>query len=59
LDKLFPDGDRVVAVATRDLPAGTSSITTEDERQLTLLAPARTADAQAGELIGVAPSDLT
>ena len=36
LDKLFADGDRVVAVATRDLPAGTSAITTQDERQLTL-----------------------
>src|SRR5262245_13135004 len=36
LDKLFADGDRVVAVATRDLPAGTSAITTKDERQLTL-----------------------
>ncbi len=37
LDKLFADGDRVVAVATRDLPAGTSAVTTEDERQLTLI----------------------
>jgi Mg2+-importing ATPase len=36
LDKLFADGERVVAVATRDLPAGTSAITTQDERQLTL-----------------------
>ena len=37
LDKLFADGDRVVAVATRDLPAETSAITTGDERQLTLI----------------------
>ena len=37
LDKLFADGDRVVAVATRDLPAGTSAITAGDERQLTLI----------------------
>ena len=37
LGKLFADGDRVVAVATRDLPAGTSAITTQDERQLTLV----------------------
>src|SRR5262249_57369279 len=36
LDRLFADGDRVVAVATRDLPAGASAITTQDERQLTL-----------------------
>lgn len=36
LDKLFADGGRVIAVATRDLPAGTSAITTQDERQLTL-----------------------
>src|SRR5215467_6972673 len=36
LDKLFADGDRVVAVATRDLPAGTSAVTTQDERQLKL-----------------------
>ncbi|HYV80811.1 MAG TPA: HAD-IC family P-type ATPase, partial [Streptosporangiaceae bacterium] len=36
LDKLFADGERVIAVATRDLPAGTSAITTQDERQLTL-----------------------
>ncbi|HKA98869.1 MAG TPA: magnesium-translocating P-type ATPase [Streptosporangiaceae bacterium] len=36
LEKLFADGERVVAVATRDLPAGTSAITTQDERQLTL-----------------------
>ena len=36
LDKLFADGERVVAVATRDLPAGASAITTQDERQLTL-----------------------
>src|SRR5215475_524044 len=28
LDKLFADGERVVAVATRDLPAGASAITT-------------------------------
>jgi Mg2+-importing ATPase len=35
LDKLFADGERVIAVATRDLP-GTSAITTQDERQLTL-----------------------
>jgi Mg2+-importing ATPase len=36
LDSLFADGERVVAVATRYLPAGTSAITTQDERQLTL-----------------------
>jgi Mg2+-importing ATPase len=36
LDRLFADGDRVVAVATRDLPAGVSAITAADERQLTL-----------------------
>lgn len=36
LDKLFADGERIIAVATRDLPAGTSAITTQDERQLTL-----------------------
>ena len=36
LDKLFADGDRVVAVATRELPAGTSAVTADDERQLTL-----------------------
>jgi len=37
LDKLFADGDRVVAVATRDFPAGTSAITPDGERQLTLI----------------------
>jgi Mg2+-importing ATPase len=36
LDKLFADGERIIAVATRDLPAGTSAMTTQDERQLTL-----------------------
>src|SRR5262249_47645068 len=36
LDKLFADGERVIAIATRDLPSGTSAITTQDERQLTL-----------------------
>jgi P-type Mg2+ transporter len=36
LDKLFADGERVIAVAARDLPAGTSAITTQDERELTL-----------------------
>jgi magnesium-transporting ATPase (P-type) len=36
LDSLFADGERVVAVATRYLPAGTSAITTQDERRLTL-----------------------
>jgi len=36
LDQLFADGERVVAVATRDVPSGTSAITAHDERQLTL-----------------------
>ena len=36
LNELFADGERVVAVATRDLPPGTPAITTQDERQLTL-----------------------
>ncbi|HXZ70495.1 MAG TPA: HAD-IC family P-type ATPase, partial [Streptosporangiaceae bacterium] len=36
LDQLFADGERVVAVAARDLPSGTSAITAHDERQLTL-----------------------
>ncbi|HXZ70047.1 MAG TPA: HAD-IC family P-type ATPase, partial [Streptosporangiaceae bacterium] len=36
LDNLFADGERVIAVATRDLSAPVSAITTQDERQLTL-----------------------
>ena len=36
LDKLFADGERVIAVAARDLPAATSAISAQDERQLTL-----------------------
>jgi Mg2+-importing ATPase len=36
LDKLFADGERVIAVAARDLPAATSAITAQDERRLTL-----------------------
>jgi magnesium-transporting ATPase (P-type) len=36
LAKLFADGERVIAVAARDLPAGASAITTQDERRLTL-----------------------
>src|SRR5262245_30096197 len=60
LDKLFADGERVIAVATRDLPAGTSAITTQDERQLALAGfltfadrPKRDAGAAIAQLSGL------